>query len=84
MTMRRLLTGTYAPFGQTNEGARDGLSENPYSDPDSPLDAVRAPGKDGKQWVRSYPRQECSRWDLTEKRLTGKVPRWEPQESLIL
>ena len=46
------------------------------------LEAIRGSGKDGKQPVRAYPCQECRRWHLTSKKLTGKVPRWERKLSL--
>ena len=54
--------------------------KNPYPNQVSALralDAIRERGKEGSQPVRVYPCQECSRWHLTSKRLTGKVPSWE-------
>ncbi len=61
-------------------------TKNPYSDQLAALralDAIRAAGKPGKQPIRAYPCQDCHRWHLTSKRLSGKrIPIWERPLSL--
>lgn len=46
------------------------------------LEAVRANGRPGKKPVWAYPCQDCHRWHLTSKKLTGKTPPWERRLSL--